>query len=403
MNNVGDIKTFTVSGGASDGSITYVWTWWDSTVTTTTLNSVQKLLNIGGVNLPVVCEYCDQFGNHSTLTTSVTVNSPPVLTGAPVISVNDALFPFTTTLSSTAYDPEAAGLLSFLWYNGNVQAGAGSTSVVTAGTWRNSYTAVATAGTTLTQLIIDVGDGTTRIDYSLRGYAASGLTGGGSSSNNSIIPSTNNLPEVIIGPGQTVTFTTYAYDPSAGQLQFAWSLLAAEGWASNYSVTHTPAQLTNGSYRDQITVSVAPPQQPGFLTAHCTVTNLTTGQSVLINNTVQLNAQQPPAILSISTDALSARGFYLVKQNSFFHLTGTATDPNNLLLSYRWDFTTPNGVTLWGRQVMMRPDQFTDFNESTLQANGPQPVQGQLTVTDHLGATATTSIQSFVTVQVWPY
>src|SRR6516162_8171626 len=106
MNNVGDTKTFTISGGASDGSITYVWKFWDNSVQVTTEPTVEKVLNEGGTGLGYSCTYCDALGQSATLTGSLDVNAPPVIVGTPTISVNDALFPFNTILTSICYDPE---------------------------------------------------------------------------------------------------------------------------------------------------------------------------------------------------------------------------------------------------------------------------------------------------------
>lgn len=403
MSNVGDIKTFTVSGAPPGGNnLTYVWKWWDNTVDVTVVPTIQKKLNVGGVNLPVTCEYCDAFGAYSTLTTSITVNSPPVIVGAPTISSNDQRFPFNTTMTSVSYDPEAAGALVYAWFEGATPLGAGVTTLISPGTWQNSYSLVGvSANRTLTQRITDAGLGITTLDYSIRGYTATGLTGGGSSISNSIISSVNNLPEVTIGPGQQVIFTVYAIDLNPGQLSFYWELLTSDGWVSTYTTTETPAQLANGSYKSQITRSVSG-ETPGLKIAYCTVTNLVTGQTVRIRNTVQLNASLTPVINAITTDAAFISGAYKITRDSYVHFTGTATDRNNLLLNYRWDFSQPNGVTLWGRTVLLRPDQYSIFSQDSLTANGPQAILGQLTVFDKFNANASATIQSFVTVMVWP-
>jgi hypothetical protein len=55
---------------------------------------------------------------------------------------------------------------------------------------------------------------------------------------------------------------------------------------------------------------------------------------------------------------------------------------------------------LWGKTVMMRPDQYSVFSQDSLAA-GPRPILGQLTVFDRFGQQAAVSITSFVTVQVW--
>lgn len=402
MNNVGDVKTFTVPGGAADGSIRYVWRWWDGTVDVTTVPTIQKTLNRGGVNLPVDVDYCDALGNSSTISTTITVNQPPILTGSPTISNNDKLFPFNSVMQSTAYDPEGAGALSFAWFNGNSSLGAGSTTIPSAGTYQNSFTASGvSANATYTQVITDVDGGETRLQYSLRGEDPAGLAGSGAAISNSIISNSNNISEVIIGPGAEVTFTDYAQDANPGQLQFVWTLAQADGWAADYTTTDTPAQLGNGSYKSAITRDVSG-ESAGLKIARCVVTNLTTSQSITIRSTVQLTMPLPPTISSMSTDGSPQGGFFKVLRNASVHLTGTASDPNNLLLSYRWDFTQPPGVTLWGRQIMIRPDQYPVFDQATLVTNGAKPLVGVLTVTDRYNLSDAKSIQSFLTVQIWP-
>jgi hypothetical protein len=306
--------------------------------------------------------------------------------------------PFSTVLAGTAYDPEQAGALLFLWYNGSTPLGSGATIQVSTGTWANSFLALVASNETLSQLIVDVGNGTTRMDYTLQGYAASSLTVGGSSLGNSIIPSTNVLPEITLGPGQSVTFTAYAYDAEPGQLQFSWTAGTDQGWSQPYTSIVEPAPLANGAYVSQIVLSAGTAQTPGVKTAICAVTNELSGQSGTVVNTVRLDADPPPSILSISTDATSTNTYYMVPQNGAFHLTGTGTNAFSELLDYRWDFAVPAGVTLWGRTILLRPDQFPDFSNP---AALPAPVLGRLTVTDRFGSSATVAIQSFVTVQVW--
>jgi hypothetical protein len=116
---------------------------------------------------------------------------------------------------------------------------------------------------------------------------------------------------------------------------------------------------------------------------------------------VKLIRSVAPVINSISTDASLSTGEYKVLRDGAVHFTGTATDSNHLLLTYQWNFSQPYGVTLWGRSVMIRPDQFTVFNQEDLLVE-PKAIIGNLTVSDRFGATATADIQSFVTVQVWP-
>ena len=405
IHNVGEVGTFVVTGAPVGGnSLSYMWSWWDNTVDVTSVPVASKKFNVGGVALPIKCNYCDQFGqvNSPGLIANVTINSPPIVVGSPTISANDAMFPFYGTLTATAYDLEdGATAPKFLWYEGATPLGNGITVSSSAGTEQNAYVArYVMANRTLTQLIIDSNNGTTRLDYGIRGYPATGLAGGGASVSNSVIGDTNNLSEVTIGPGQQVTFTVYASDPEPGQLSFVWTLSMVDGWGTNYTETQTPAQLENGSYHSHITRKVeAAHETAGQKTARCAVTNLATGQSIPVPSTVQLNDARTPVISSISSSVVPVNGLNKILRNSYVSFTGTATDRNNLLLDYRWDFSQPI-TTLWGRTVLLRPNQYAIYDADQL-VNGPLNIVGNLTVTDRFGASATVAIDSFVAVQVW--
>jgi hypothetical protein len=131
------------------------------------------------------------------------------------------------------------------------------------------------------------------------------------------------------------------------------------------------------------------------------ITNTVTHQSITIVSRVTLFSPRVPSITGISTDALAQGGYYQVLRSKFVHFSGTATDPNNQLLAYRWDFTVPP-ETLWGRAVMLRPDAYPGiFDQGALAANGPVAMTGNLTVIDRFALQDSQTVQSFVNVQVW--
>jgi hypothetical protein len=409
MNNVGDILTFTLAGAPADGGgYTYLFKWWDGTVNTTKVPTVQKQLNMGGT-LALSLIQCDQFGQSQTYPATVIVNFQPVIIGAPTVSQNDTFFPFNSVLTSISYDPEHPGgtELSFTWYNGPTFISSGTTAVLSAGTYQNQLEVDAiVANQTITQIITDTQNGVTQLNFYLRGTPPSGLQGSSSSINNSLINSTNNLSEIIIGPNAEVTFTAYANDQSGGQLQFDWSLSTVDGWASDFTFTETPTPLPSGLYKSQITRPVSA-ESAGTKIAFCTVTNLLTGQTIIFNTTVQLINPDAPTVTSISTDAPIINGGYAVAQAGFVHFTAQAADPNNALLAYRWDFSQPS-LTLYGKTVMIKPSDYGIFDEATLEGNGtditggPAPILGGVTVTDRYGESSTISLQSFITTLVWP-
>jgi len=386
----------------------YVWKWWDGTVDVTSVPTVNKTLNVGGT-LSYTLLQTDAYGRSHEYTDTIVVNFPPTIIGSPTISQNDAAFPFNTVLSSISYDPDHPGgtELSFAWYNGPTLIGAGTTVVVSTGTYQNFLNVNGvTANETLTQVITDTSNSSLSFNYSIRGFTPSGLQGSSSSVGNSLVSSANNLSQIIIGPGQHATFTAYAQDTTPGQLQFLWSAGTLNGWSTGTVITQTPSQLPNGLYKSQITRDVSA-ETPGLKSVLCTVTNLTTNGTIGFDTTVTLVSAETPVINSISADAPVINGGYAVSQAGFVHFSATAADPNNALLNYRWDFSQPL-VTLYGREVMLRPSDYSVFDETVLEGNGtdpgtgPLPITGQVTASDRFGKTTSVSLQQFITTLVWP-
>lgn len=408
--NVGDIKTFSLESAPGDGGgYTYVWKWWDGTVSVTSVPQVDKQLNVGGV-LTYTLTQSDDFGRSVVYNGTITVNFPPTIIGSPTISNNDAGFPYSSELASVSYDPDHPGgvELSFAWYNGATLIGNGTTTTPSAGTYQNVLEVDnITTDQTITQIITDTENSSTILNYFLRGFTPSGLQGSSSSISNSLVSSANNLSQIIIGPGQVATFTAYAQDTSPGQLQFLWTAGTLDGWSSNLVVTDTPSPLPNGLYKSQISQNVGT-ETAGLKTVFCEVTNLTTQRDIVFDTTVTLVNPQAPVVTSISTDAPVINGGYAVSQSGFVHFSAAASDPNSALLSYRWDFTQPV-VTLYGRKVMIRPSDYSVFAETVLEGNGtdpgtgPLPITGNVTVTDRFGQSSSVAFQQFATTLVWPF
>lgn len=408
--NVGDIKTFTLENApAGGGGYTYVWKWWDGTVSVTGVPSVEKQLNIGGV-LAYTLTQSDELGRSVIYNGTITVNFPPTIIGSPTVSNNDTSFPYSSLLSSVSYDPDHPGgtELSFAWYNGPTLIGSGTTTIPSAGTYHNTLEVNnISADETITQIITDTENSATILNYFLRGFTPSGLQGSSSSISNSLVSSANNLSQIIIGPGQVATFTAYAQDTSPGQLQFVWSAGTLNGWSSDLTVTNIPGPLPNGLYKSQISRNVGT-ETAGLKTVFCTVTNETTLQNLVFDTTVTLINAQAPVVTAISTDAPIINGGYAVSQSGFVHFSAQAADPNSALLSYRWDFTQPV-ITLYGREVMLRPADYSVFDEAVLEGNGttpgtgPLPITGNVTVTDRFGQSSSVAFQQFATTLVWPF
>lgn len=402
MNQVGQIVTFTLQGAPADGGgFTYVWKWWDGSVSVTTVPIVQKQLNIGSVTpLAYSVTVADDLGNSSTTNATIVVNAPPVVL-SPSISQNDQAFGYQAVMTTKAYDPEHTQA-AFLWYNSGTALGAGS-SIYSGGTGTNTFNFTVNQDTQLRLLCIDYNGsttdaGTTPLNFQLRGFDPAGLQASSSAVSNSIIANTNNLPSIVIGPGQTVNFTAYAQDSEPGRLIFDWAFYGSNGWVADFFYADQGTHVDSGARKSVIGRDISG-ETSGEKLAVCNVTNIASGQTVQVQTTVELLQSFAPVISNISTSLPFNGATFNVPRTSYLLFTGTASDDNNDLLTFRWDFTQPSGVVLWGRTVFIQPADYSVFSASGL-VGGPRPITGNLTVADRFNQTDVKTIESFVIVQV---
>jgi hypothetical protein len=117
MHQVGEEITFelTVSPSAASGVYSYVWEWWDGTVTATTEPRATKRLNMGGdpnngrklfYSVRPVMEDGQSTRHHGRDRCKQSALRRAVAHGLP----NDQFFPFVTRVDLTAYDVENDGL-----------------------------------------------------------------------------------------------------------------------------------------------------------------------------------------------------------------------------------------------------------------------------------------------------
>ncbi len=391
-NQVGQIKTFSILGTVPAGSdITYVWRWWDGSVSVTKEQSVAKKLNVGGT-LGYSCTAVSPHGEAQDHSSTIIVNSPPVFSGSPSLSANDKPFPFTPTITSKAYDPEGSGV-AFKWFDGASYLGSGTT-VVANGTGTNSFAYEATENKKLTLTVLDgygtsSDAGTRRLDFGLRGFVASGPVASFSAVPNTLITSTANLPKTVIGPGQTVNFTAFASDPLAGSLTFVWSFTTANGWASNANSAGTSTTLVTGVIQNTLVKNVSA-EAPGEKIAVCTVTNTTTGATTVIRSTVLLEQSYAPIVSTISTTATLSGLNLAVPLAGVVSYTGTASDANGDLVTYKWALTQPPAV-LYGRTLLVKP---SDYNSTSVVG---REITGVLVVSDKFGMTGTQALPKVIT------
>lgn len=418
MNQVGDLKTFRVLGTPPVyPDPIYVWKFWDgqAMATGTESGSIQKRLNLGGnpaegggppFVVPYRCDICDQLGNVvQVITSTIAVNNPPTVVGAPTITPNNQAFPFQTQIVLNAYDLENGGL-DFYWYYGTTPVGGGVKSgpVNVAGTYygtlpgltRDLYTdtfnaTVYGSGTVLTCKIVDGNGGTTSINVPVQGYDPGSPQFSVAAQPESLTTDASTLPTHIIAPGQNVQFSVYAADETPGELAFMWYFYGSNGWSSTRVTTGTVIPMERGARSDYLR-SIAF-ETPGVRTAVVSVTNLATGRSVYSSIPVTLVANQAPemdsvGIYNVDGEQITEIVKDALPQRTIVKFSGTATDADMDIVFFKWAFTAPAApttFTLYGR------DAYVDVSDWPGSSSGiDYATLGVVTATDKYGVESST-------------
>ena len=355
MNQVGQVLNLT--GTVVTGrDISYVWRFWDNSTKVTVAPFVQKILNQGGT-LPWSVLVVDGEGNTAEASGTVVVNAPPIIHSV-TLSANDQVVPYSGSLTTVMSDPEAVGNV-VVYLDGVTQ------TIVSGGTATLAYT-VATSRTMLLSGT-DVDGGISYMNIGVRAAAQSPID---------IIPGDVEPRVGRIGPLQAVKVSAWAIDQGGAAItSFQWGLAVADNWATGTTHVTVPISLGSGGGYQSSTIVPVSGELPGQKVVQLTVTTASASAQVEIPVTLAANAA--PVIESIS--AGSRRSSSTISTFTFF---GTAADPEGDLISHRWFFFTPPGVTLYGNPA-------TVTSTSIVAA-------GTLTVTDVLGASATASIPEVV-------
>lgn len=393
MNQVGQLKTFYVEGTPPVfPAPIYVWKFqWDGDVivTGTENGSVVKRLNVGGnpaegvgppFVIPFRCEICDRLGNTvQVLTSTVAVNNPPTVVGAPTITPNNQAFPFQTNIKISAYDLENAGL-TFLWYYGTNPIGGkdvttgpvnvdGTYYGTLPGLTRDLYTntldvTIYGAGTALTCKIVDAESGTTRITVPTQGYDPGAPQFSVAAQPNTLTADASTLPSQYIAPGQTVHFTAFATDINPGRINFTWYLYGSNGWNAlgiPFVDPGTRLALEGGGWRGDLVRAIDGESGSGLRTAIVSATNTATGKSIYSSIPVRLLQNEAPTMTGVQiydvTTGLPITEITLTPPSrTVVRFSGTAADANSDVVYFQWDFTTPGApanYTLYGRDAFV--------------------------------------------------
>lgn len=409
MNNVGDVKTFTLPGTTTDG-IRYCWLWWDGSADCTTVNTIDKTLNRGGNPLDsflvrYVAEPVDANGQFADYPGSLIVNNPPtVVIGSATLSQNGQEVNFVTTASVTVYDLEG-DLLSYAWTDNGLFIGEGTQTPLGlipgtyAGTYAGQFWGTQVSlnftvehSTTLGLAITDANGGETDISFPIYGFKRVGQTFSPVSGPVSQLGSTTNLFTVVLG--QPAVFSVFALTPDYAT-RFSWGFWGTNGWANPTSSNGVTTSFPDGSIQNTVTVSTVG-EQPGQKKAEVFIADLlhTTLTQLLIP--VDLVVNSPPTIDSVTlVPAAPAHGdwvqcivdyvdtsenictvrwnFNVTGQAPIFTTTGSGT---NTVTTITGTTTASSTATLYGRTVWL--DTHSSVAGSTL--------SGGVTVIDRFNA-----------------
>lgn len=402
MNQIGQTLHLTaVFNGLPPGvPVTYVWRWWDGSVTATTTPSTTKTLNKGGnpansqlLYFTVTAALPD--AQHLTTINSVQVNWPPMIQPSPTVSRNDEFFPYTSQVALTAWDVEQGGALSFVYTLAGTVIGNGSsspsglitstydgTTVQVYGT-NNTFNRTVNNDETIRLHVIDAQSGTRVVDFDFVGDSAPPPTIGVSAGPRLVTSDATSLPDQRIGVNEYADFVVYASHPVSNTFDFLWSFFGSHGWATNLFSTGTTTTLATGGVKNDYIKALAG-ETGGTKKVVITVRNTTTGEVIeeLIDVTLVANQTAATATLKAFQGASELANETLVAAGSKIEFTVQAADPDFDLVSYFWQFSQPSPVLpaslkLWGPKVLV---------DTTGYPSGAA-IQGTMTASDRFGAT----------------
>lgn len=388
MNNVGDIKTFTLAG-TSTLDMRYVWEWWDGQTDCTTVNSINKALNVGGnpadaFQLRYSVTPVNALGQSETYYGVLPVNNPPqFVIGSAGLSQNGKQVTFTTTASVDIYDYEGH-TLDYAWTVDDVFISHGTETPIgmVAGTYAGTYCGmfwgtrvslnyevdkVATLGLTVTDSV----GGEASIEFPLYGYNVTDAAYAPVAGPQTQSGDAASLPVVTIG--EPAVFSVYAGTPEA-YTQFSWSFSGTDGWTVPSSTVGVTNTLPDGSVQNTAT-KVTTNELPGHKIATVDVIDTAHDTRAHIEIPVELVLNDDPIISGLSlVPAAPAAGDWIKFSVDY-------TDPNSDIASVTWVFTNPS-ITLYGRTVWLDTTGLVSGNT----------VQGSCTVYDRFNASDSEAI-----------
>lgn len=381
MNNVGDIKTFTINGTQTDG-LTYVWKWWDGSVDATTVPQAQKKLNMGGDprwsgTLPVQVEVVDALGRSGQYNSSIVVNNPPQLVpGTAMVDPNGKFVTYETVIKATVYDLLNQPL-SFAWSSGDLSLGAGNqTSVgLVDAYWNGTYVGQANGyeasfphtvdgSTELTLTVVNAGGGELVITLPVYGFERSDTYFAPSAGPESQTGDASSVPVVTVG--ENASFSIYT--SNSNRTVFSWGFWGTNGWSIAHSTNGSTTLLPDGTWRNTV-LKTTTGESPGSKLAEVVAYDLDHDVFSVVTIPVTVLSNDPPDALSYEISPI------VPIAGDWIRFRANYTDPNRDIVTTRWEFSSPY-LFVWGRTAWV----------DTAGMTSGQEVNGKFTVYDRLGA-----------------
>lgn len=359
----------------ASGAVSYIWSFWDGSVETTSAGTIQKVVNEGG-SLGWTCAVANEWGQSSVVSGSIAVNSPPVIQSA-TLSNNDLPPTYSTVLTAKISDPNSSSPI-LVWLDGVTPT---TISTLSHGTTEGTANLSFNVATSATKVLhaVDVNGGTTLLDIDVRALPYK-----------PIIAAVVSQPKSQrIGNNSTVRFTCRATDPNGGGTPtFAWDFLTTEGWVSSdfssvtgfspitggYRSNGLTQNLSGGVYQNTVLLPSISNQTAGSRRVKLTITP-TVGDPVVLYGSVTLIENHAPVIQRF--DILSPDN---IQPGVATTIRAIVTDQDNDVLSYSWAMTNIS-------------DPITGLNSNPIvvHPNGTL-LTGTLTASDPYGSYDTTSI-----------
>jgi hypothetical protein len=317
--NYGQQLTFTAE--ATGANLTYVWEWWDGTISVTATNVTTKVANRWG-QLAYTVTAVDPWGNKSVRSDTIEVNRPPEILELKA-DKNDGVFPYQAQVTA-----KVAGAN----YPINVQFN-GSQGAVAAGTGTFNFDLIVAQAGTKELVATDNAGVISRAQLQFFGR--------------------NNLPPAVSAPELTPlvwrtnskgTVAVVAADPEGGSLTFKWTLSGTNGWTGSAVMENVPGTLHALSYGTKSVLEVdttgQTPTNPDQFKYIELVVEDPDGGATQFNITttpikVVMLPNSNPVIDGMSASPASATVGVPVL------FSGTAHDADGDPLSYRWVLSGP--------------------------------------------------------------